>query len=98
MDNSARFASNADVDLFGTDAAMAAGGAPKPSRLVLSQTSTPPTQIVFIEAKAPDALDLLSGVQPAVEAVLLDRVQDGVQQSPPAWPATTSGAWPASTP
>lgn len=87
MGNEAHFGSTADVDSFDADAAMAAVGmwdaapaVPKPSCLPPPRTSMPPTQIVFIEANFSDAQDLQSGVQPGVEAVLLDLAQHGLQQ------------------
>ena len=43
-------------------------------------TALAPRQVVFIEADVPDAQDLIRGVRPGVEVVVLDPSQDGVQQ------------------
>ena len=45
-----------------------------------ASTQPAPTQLVFIEANVPDLQDLLNGLAPGAQAVLLNPDQDGVQQ------------------
>ncbi len=54
------------------------GGTAFPDRVLA--TALAPRQVVFIEADVPDAQDLIRGVRPGVEVVVLDPSQDGVQQ------------------
>ncbi|MGE0419016.1 MAG: DUF4347 domain-containing protein, partial [Acetobacteraceae bacterium] len=44
------------------------------------QVTQPANEIVFIDGSVPDALLLAAGVNPGVQAVVLDPSQDGVQQ------------------
>jgi hypothetical protein len=69
-------ATSLDVPQVAIDPVIAA--APR----VAADTAAPavPRQIVFTEGNVPDAQDLLNGVQPGVQAALLDPDQDGVQQ------------------
>ena len=45
-----------------------------------ASTQPAPTQLVFIEANVPDLQDLLNGLAPGAQAVLLNPDQEGVQQ------------------
>ena len=88
MESQAGPGSYSDANSFGTNAARAVLATSDtvrtppdlPGATPALQLSAPPAQIVFIEANVPDVQDLLRGLQPGVEAVLLDPGQDGVQQ------------------
>ncbi|MFC5311201.1 DUF4347 domain-containing protein [Azospirillum rugosum] len=84
-------------------AAAAAGSAPAPAPAPTTPTAAPvdvraldPTQndgkkeVVFIESNVPDYQQLVDGVKPGVEVVVLDASKDGLAQMA-AWAQTHSG-------